>query len=440
MAHKVFICFIHRWDFLFVALSVFFFPFISFSQGKQANSWYFGAHAGLNYNTGSPPSALPDGQTWAPAGAGSASISDENGYLLFYSDGETIWNKLHNVMLNGQDMGSLSTQGAIIVPSSGNTNLFYFFNFVWDPGSMTYNLQYSLIDMNLDNGLGGVIPLYKSIRLLDNTTSHLSAVFHKYGEDIWVVTHGYENNNYYSFLITPSGLTLIPIVSTGGTICDSHNGYMKISPNGKKIAVSQMFSPSLGSFFDVVDFDNMTGVVSDANLVHSSPGTFGLEFSPDNSKLYTNFGFQNFYQYNLNAGSPQQILDSRFQLVSTNIGNGALQLGPDGKIICATDRHTVGIIHNPNDLGSACNYEHEAIDMANGTLCYENLPSFIQSYLNDPEFTTTQNCFGQPTQFTITTTNGIDSVKWKFKDFGNMPNDTSTQLSPAYTFSGPGTY
>jgi len=341
-------------------------------------------------------------------------------------------------MLNGQDMGTLSTQGAIIVPSSGNTNLFYFFNFIWEPGSLTYNLQYSLIDMNLDNGLGGVIPLYKSIRLLDNTTTHLSAVFHKYGEDIWVVTHGYENNNYYSFLITPIGLTLIPIVSNGGIICDSHNGYMKISPNGKKIAVSQMFSPSLGTFFDLVDFNSETGVVSDANHVHSSPGPFGLEFSPDNSKLYGNGGGTTLCQYNLNAGTPQQILDSRFHLINFNVQDGALQLGPDGKIVCATDDRSVGIIHNPNELGSACNYEHQAIDLAPGTLCYENLPSFIQSYLNDPEFTTTHNCFGQPTQFNITNTNGIDSVLWQYTVFPNTY--TSTLFSPVFLFPNPGNF
>ncbi|KAF0202409.1 MAG: hypothetical protein FD170_1876 [Bacteroidetes bacterium] len=342
-------------------------------------------------------------------------------------------------MQNGSDMGNSSTQGAMIVPYPGNNNLYYFFNFEWDPIAWQTNFLYSVIDMTLDNGLGGVIPFSKSILLLENTTTHLSAVFHKYGENIWVLTHGSGDNLYYSYIVTPLGLSLIPVVSSAGTICDSEVGYLKISPNGKKIAVSQMFS-SLGTFFDLVDFDNETGVISDANLVHSSPGPFGLEFSPDNSKLYGNGGGTTLCQYNLNAGTPQQILDSRYQLINFNVQDGALQLGPDGKIVCATDDHSVGIIHNPNELGSACNYEHQSIDLAPGTLCYENLPSFIQSYLNDPEFTTNQYCFGQPTQFNITSINGIDSVKWKFKDFGNMPNDTSSLFNPLYTFSAPGTY
>jgi gliding motility-associated-like protein len=424
---------------LFATLTLY--SVFSFSQGKQANYWYFGAHAGLNYNTSSPPSVLSDGQTWmfGTGYEGSASISDENGNLLFYSDGIVIWNKNHNIMQNGTDIGTASTQGAMIVPYPGNNNLYYFFNFRWDPIAWQTNFQYSVVDMTLDNGLGGVIPFSKSILLLENTTTHLSAVFHKNGEDIWVVTHGFGDNQYYSFLVTSDGLSPMPEVSSAGTVCDSELGYLKISPNGKKIALSQIYS-SLGTFFDLVDFNNETGVVSDTNLAHSPQVAFGLEFSPDNSKLYTNFIGTAFYQYDLNAGSPQQILDSRFQLVSFSTLGGALQLGPDGKIVCATDARSVGIIHNPNELGSACNYEHQSIDLAPGTLCYENLPSFIQSYLNDPEFTTTQNCFDQPTQFTITTTNGIDSVKWKFKDFGNMPNDTSSLFNPLYTFSAPGTY
>jgi hypothetical protein len=40
-------------------------PVFAYSQGKQANYWYFGYHAGLNFNTGSPPlSVLSDGKTF----------------------------------------------------------------------------------------------------------------------------------------------------------------------------------------------------------------------------------------------------------------------------------------------------------------------------------------------------------------------------------------
>src|SRR5690606_24530023 len=108
---------------LFCALS----PFSAFSQGKEANIWYFGAHAGIDFNTGSPPSALINGQTnlFTGPSAGTATISDENGRLLFYSDGIRIWNLNHVIMLNGDNIGNISTQGAMIVKDPGNPNYYY---------------------------------------------------------------------------------------------------------------------------------------------------------------------------------------------------------------------------------------------------------------------------------------------------------------------------
>src|SRR5215212_6437641 len=66
----------------------------SFSQ--QGNVWYFGDNAGLNFNT-NPPSSLTDGRLTTYEGC--SGISDNNGRILFYTDGITVWNKQHQVMV-----------------------------------------------------------------------------------------------------------------------------------------------------------------------------------------------------------------------------------------------------------------------------------------------------------------------------------------------------
>ena len=421
--------------FLFFVLLL---SFKSYSQGKEANIWYFGFEAGVDFNQGSPPSALLNSQmTIGGSGAtGSASIADSTGQLLLYSDGVTIWNRNHVPMQNGLNMGYWSSQGAMIVPQPGSDHLYYFFNFMWDANAWQYHFQYSIIDMNLDSGLGGVIVDKKGIRLFDNTTTHLSAVNHANGRDVWVLAHKYYSDYYYAYLVTTDSIHHTPVISQVGTVFNLYNGYMKISPNGKKVGAALYGS---GSFFDLTNFDNETGIVTDDNLVHKIDNNYGVEFSSDNSKLYTESG-ASILQYNLNAGSPQDILDSEVLIAEVTTGNGALQLGPDGKIYCCLGTSLyLSLINQPNELGLACNFEQDAVYLG-GRYSNQGLPSFIQSYLNDPSFSTQNNCLGDATSFEITETNGIDSVFWKFNDFPNMPNDTSTLFSPSYTFSNAGTF
>ncbi|HAH59452.1 MAG TPA: hypothetical protein DCL86_15005, partial [Bacteroidales bacterium] len=183
---------------LVISLSLFvFLAFVlhihAFSQGKQANNWYFGIFAGITFQQGSPPVALLNSQCESPSNTGTATISDKNGNLLFYSDGVTIWNKNHQVMTNGNNMGTWSTQGAMIVQDPGNESRYYFFNFMTTGLTATpYKFQYSLIDMT--NGPGEVLPDKKGILLYLNTTHHLSAVLHENMEEVWVVTHGWGIN------------------------------------------------------------------------------------------------------------------------------------------------------------------------------------------------------------------------------------------------------
>ena len=72
-------------------LTILFYSTFVFSQ-KEANIWYFGENAGLDFNSGTPV-ALTDGQL--NTGEGCASISDSSGNLLFYTDGVTVYNKNH---------------------------------------------------------------------------------------------------------------------------------------------------------------------------------------------------------------------------------------------------------------------------------------------------------------------------------------------------------
>ena len=423
-------------NYIFALLFFFLYSSNCIAQGKEANIWYFGWGAGIDFNQGTPPVVLTNSQMYIMSGtlSGSASISDSNGNLLFYSDGVTIWNNAHQYMQNGQYIGHNSTQGAMIVPMQGNNHLYYFLNH--DLGSGGYVFQYSIIDMNLDNGLGGVVENKREIVLQSNVSFHLSAVKNETNDDIWVVTHGYMNDEYYAFKISEDSLQMMPVISQAGSVFQNGAGHMKISPDGEKIAAAE--PDGVDRFFEILDFDRNTGLVSDSNQVHQGGDCNAVEFSPDNTKFYAVRNY--IYQYDLEAGSPEQILASEVLLSNQSASESALQTGPDGKVYCAMGTiDYLNVINEPNELGLACDFVENAIYLE-GRQTTGGLPSFIQSYLNDPTFSTQYNCLGDATTFEITETNGIDSVFWKFNDFPNMPNDTSTLFSPSYTFSNAGTF
>ena len=111
---------------------------------------------------------------------------------------------------------------------------------------------------------------------------------------------------------------------------------MKASPNGEKIAVAHRqngdesggFSFNTGSVW-LYDFDSATGELSNAINAYPNFGPYGVEFSPDSSKLYVT-GDSSVIQFDLDA---QDIVP--FVVYNGFDFIGAIQLGPDGKIFVA---------------------------------------------------------------------------------------------------------
>lgn len=131
-----------------------------FSQGYD-NNWVFGDSAGLSFNTGEPVSFESSMLTFEAC----ASISDSTGNLLFYTNGEKVWNKNHELMQNGDSLhlggltlfGSNYTQGVIILPYPENENLYYIFYLTdYVVPEDNFGIEYSIVDMELDGGLGAV--------------------------------------------------------------------------------------------------------------------------------------------------------------------------------------------------------------------------------------------------------------------------------------------
>ncbi|QHT66293.1 T9SS type B sorting domain-containing protein [Rhodocytophaga rosea] len=413
--------------------------FCCFGQ-KEASIWYFGNGAGLDFNAG-PPVTLED--TRLNTMEGCAVISSNAGNLLFYTDGLTIWNAQHQVMENGTGLlgDKSSTQSAVIVPQPGSKHIYYVFTVDNVPG--TEGVRYSVVDMSQENNAGRIIS--KNVPLQAPVTEKLTAVKHHNNEDIWVLAHGYNSNIFYAYLVTSAGVinAAQPIMSASGTVhqgnvTNNAIGYMKASPDGKKLALGIRGM----RLYELFDFDNNTGNVSNPITFQSADYNtpYGLEFSPDGSKLYINASQNptaNLYQIDLSNNYQTTLIGT-----SASPYAGALQIGPDGKIYFARYQSKyLGIIHNPNAAGENCRYEDDGLFLGSKTSTF-GLPNFIQSYFYQPVFTYKNTCFGSPTAFTLLDTGkeSIQKIEWIFDDPVIGTHNISDKIAPTHIFSEPGAY
>lgn len=415
-----------------------------FGQG-EANNWYFGNYAGLSFNS-DPPVALTNGALTTSEGC--ATISDAAGNLLFYSDGLNVWNRNHVIMSNGTGLlgNPSSAQSAIIIPKPGSTRNYYI---ITVPEAGAVGMRFSEIDMTLAGGLGAILPGNKNTLMFAPSSEKVTAVKHANGIYYWVV--GRENGSskkYVSFLIDCNGVNTTPVESVVGITNGENWGYLVASPNATKLA-----SASTSTGIEVTDFDNLTGVVSNAvalgalNYFGYNNGSYGVAFSPNSNLLYaTNIHNWALAQWDLTAAN----IPATETLIGYTSGSsgtrpsyngGALQLASDGKIYVAEiGLSSLGVINNPNVPGAGCNFVASQVGLA-GRICVLGLPPFVTSFLiSDSDITYTNDCVESSTSFSITGAAVLDSVRWNFGDPVSGSNNESTALVPVHTYNTPGTY
>ena len=446
-------------------MSMVFFATTVCNAQKQANYWYFGQNAGLSFASGNPV-ALLDGKVNTIEGV--ATISDSIGNLLFYTDGITVYNKLHQVMQNGTGLfgHKSATQSAVIVPQPGNDSIFYIFTV--EAAADIKGINYSVVNMRLNNNVGAIIK--KNITMLQRVSEKITAIRHCNNNDIWIIARQYATDKYYTWLVKDTGIVInSPVISACGNVVGYYNvgfpfagasiGYLKASPDGKKIAAA--FSAGSNGI-ELSNFDNATGVISNTLKIAQRPPyaqalaglsyPYGIEFSPNSKLLYFTVGTVNIFpssvhsinQFDITSHDSAIIAQSHYFVDTNYIEKGALQLANNGKIYATNyDVSYLSVLNNPNIRGVGCNFIRNGVSL-NGKLSSNGLPTFIQSYFS-PSFAgysiiESNNCTSLNTSFILNSYNDIDSVKWNFGNPLSGVNNTSTINTPTHTFTANGNY
>jgi gliding motility-associated-like protein len=421
---------------------------------KEANTWYFGRFSGISFDQ-TPPRALTDGMIISEEG--SASISDKNGNLLFYTNGLIVVNAQQLMMKNGGNLlgDRNSTQNAVIVPQPGNDSLYYIFT-VGIEGQPEKGLRYSVVNMNRDNGLGEVVQA--NMPLCGDCYEKVAAVRACNRKDVWIVSRSYNDAVYRVYKLTSQGIEGSVTSSSGfniGTNPFNTIGAIKFSPDGKKLGVVYGYDADR---VELLDFDPATGVLSNPIIfkpdnIPGPPtvgGAYGLEFSPNSRLLYvtandydTDSSF--LYQFDFSSGNAAGVLASRQVISVTTLNNlGNIQIGPDNKLyaIFFGNSH-LSVIDNPDVPGAGCNFVRQGVSL-NSTLTrygMVGLPTFMASIFNPLAqpygFSRVPgSCSDLNVGFMLDNTVGVDSVRWFFGD-GAQP---SKQLAPFHLYAAPGYY
>ncbi len=358
---------------------------------NRTKHWRFGHKAGLDINMTTGVPTVFNGSNGVVF-EGNACISDTLGNLLFYCNGDTIWNKNHQPMLNGTLLNSdKNTQvAAQIMPRPGNPNQYFVFVNGCINDNCSFKLQYSVVDMTLDGGNGAVVPGQKNILVRGQTYQNMAFTKHSNGIDYWLA--------YAEYIMPPINETqtiFMKVTSSGPDTTNrvvsgiEDNGMKRFSPDGTKLA----------SDYRIYSFNNNTAALTNTiQLPTDSLGnyysSYSFEFSPDSKKLYYGLysgGVYNclFQQFDLSIFTQTAIASSVYNFYDSYTyysfrGVGHLQLGPNGKIYIARTGgmlDSLHIIHNPNASGSACNFEFNGFYLDN--ICNFSLPIYPDYYFNN---------------------------------------------------------
>ncbi len=384
---------------------------------KEENVWLFGLNTALDFNAGSPPDSIGSPAPFQVREALATYCNPNTGELLFYTEGDTVYNKNGAVMPNGAKLtGNFSypnvnvtptastAQGALIVPMPDHPGRFYIFSLteytyfvrtLINPSFPDKSgfLYYSVVDMSLDGGLGDVVAGQKGIPLdtVTNFTEHMTGVAGN-NCNAWVVLLDPQKtttqiNRFKAFEVTANGVDTVPVISDvfttsqsliplAPTGSDQLVGKMSISPNRQKLAVTIMHG-SNRQRLSLFDFDANTGQVSNPLILDTAYTTqattkyYGVAFSPDNTKLYaatwTGTQAQSLFQFDISSNNANTIISTRQKIAVTHSFSD-VKRGPDGKIYYRSSFAggvvNIGVVNFPNLSGSASQRDSVAVRLA----------------------------------------------------------------------------
>jgi hypothetical protein len=412
-----------------------------FSQFEE-HTWFFG---GGNLDR---PGILFDQNTNVPAPYNNVRFglnltennilvaSPNTGTVQFYSDGERVVDGTHQVMPNGDNLsGTPSTMygTAVVLDPSGCGERFLLFYGEDETASPPRQLFYSTVDMSMPGNGTVAAPLGDIVDATKNTNITPPGV--NVGEGLFALPKSANSRESWLFFCDRNArsLYILNIAATGISIHQSYSlpllfdnfpaddlfsirlAFIPIDDTLGYLVLAPGRSQNMNFPIGYALFNKTSGTLNIGSLVEiftQASWTYGLEISPDSSKIYFSDYFnKTLHQYDLATSTLTQV-----GISNHNGRTGGLKVGPDGRLYWAHQFNlfnnasvsSLSIVNAPNALGNACDLQIGAWDIGQTPLRIGALPSFgALPPPSEVEQTLAVSCDTPFGSATITQTTGI---------------------------------
>ncbi len=337
--------------------------------------WYFGNFGSVDFTSGAPVqtnTVLTNNTMQAEATytaqqpgwiAGTVSLSDSLGNLLFYSNAVSIWNKNHQKISTAPIFGETdinASSGVCYVPYPNHPGKYFIAGASSNLFVSPEGVKFAEVDINSNTVQPFKTFQHPSLPL--KMSQFLTVVPHCNGIDYWIIAHGYGDDiRFYSFLVTSAGIDNLQAPFISQSLHKAYQGSgNQLKANGKGDKLVLCTPHGIGNTAAALyDFDNSTGEIKNERIVPDIAGysniQTGTSFSPDGEYFYlmrsTNF------QTN---GLPYWLFQYRVSDLQYNIIDApgfyfaaSFQSGPDKQIYITTQEHLFARISDPDKWNGA---------------------------------------------------------------------------------------
>ncbi len=314
-------------------------------------------------------------------GESNAVACDTAGQLLFVTNGIFIFDSTRQIMQACDtlspgkwaewtiNIGYIIPNGVLALPKPGNESEWFVFHEHMSSAlgsSDVDSLYYTVVDMQLNGGLGAVTSMRNPLLHLKLDYGKLTACRHANGRDWWMIVFNDKLTQYARLLLTPNGVETFPWVTFNAPALPFVGlGQSAFTEDGNMFATYSGLGADSGEYLEVFDFDRCAGFLSNARIFHinDSCTAGGLAISSNSRFAYTSCG-DRVYQYDLQAadiGASETLVATwdGFKDPLFPVGTLFYLMGktPDGKILIASPNsvHYLHTIDSPDSAGLACN-------------------------------------------------------------------------------------